>query len=365
MRRQRLEAGTKTDAIAELRALQVDHARGEPHHSAGARSDARRAGRRLRRLPRARIGDPDPKRRRSPRTVAHYTRSSTATSSRPSAAARRRTDRGRRRLPTARSTTLAATASGALAEHEDGHPDDPLRPLRFGSRPASSSGTSCATSTATTGPAPAPDGAALPDDAELAALLGGWATRSARSLPLAPTPVCGCPRRSASAGATSISTRARSTSRTSSARGLDGKPRALSAQDGSLPCDDPDAPCSGRELIAHRQRQRRKNIALGPAGRACLRDRERSPAVCAQCAPRRSQGGHRRRSQSSRSGACWTARSSSHARWSRLRERSDASRASVVARHKNPRVTAQVYAGLSEKSRERVWEKPQRQDSAR
>jgi integrase len=31
--------------------------------------------------------------------------------------------------------------------------------------------------------------------------------------------------------------------------------------------------------------------------------------------------------------------------------------ASILARHANPRVTAQVYAGLSEKARERVAEK--------
>ena len=36
VRRHRLEARTKTDAIAELRALQVDHARGEPHRSPAA-----------------------------------------------------------------------------------------------------------------------------------------------------------------------------------------------------------------------------------------------------------------------------------------------------------------------------------------
>lgn len=72
VRRNRLEAKTKTDAIAELRALQVDHERGEQHKSpALAPTVCELAADYIAHL-RARIGDTDPRRRRSPRTVAHY-----------------------------------------------------------------------------------------------------------------------------------------------------------------------------------------------------------------------------------------------------------------------------------------------------
>jgi integrase len=72
VRRHRLEAQTKTDAITELRALQTDYARGEQHRSpAAAVTVADLADDYLTHL-RSRIGDSDPRRRRSPRTVDHY-----------------------------------------------------------------------------------------------------------------------------------------------------------------------------------------------------------------------------------------------------------------------------------------------------
>jgi integrase len=70
VRRHRLQAVTKTDAIAELRRLQVDFERGETHRSVGITINDLAAdffthmG--------TRIGDADPRRRRSPRTVRHY-----------------------------------------------------------------------------------------------------------------------------------------------------------------------------------------------------------------------------------------------------------------------------------------------------
>lgn len=71
-RRRRLQARTKTDAIAELRALQVDHARGEAHRSpADAVTLADLAADYITHL-RTRVNDLDPRRRRSPRTVGHY-----------------------------------------------------------------------------------------------------------------------------------------------------------------------------------------------------------------------------------------------------------------------------------------------------
>jgi integrase len=72
VRRRRLQARTKTDAIAELRALQVDHARGEAHRSpAEGLTLAEVVGDYLTHL-RARTNETDPRRRRSPRTVEHY-----------------------------------------------------------------------------------------------------------------------------------------------------------------------------------------------------------------------------------------------------------------------------------------------------
>jgi integrase len=72
VRRFRLEAHTKTDAIAELRALQVDHKRGEEHRSpAAALTVAELAGEWLAHLA-ARVGERDPRRRYSVRTVALY-----------------------------------------------------------------------------------------------------------------------------------------------------------------------------------------------------------------------------------------------------------------------------------------------------
>jgi len=71
-RRHRLEAQTKTDAIAELRALQTDYRRGEPHRSpAAALTVSELASDWLRHLE-SRVGHRDPKRRYSARTVALY-----------------------------------------------------------------------------------------------------------------------------------------------------------------------------------------------------------------------------------------------------------------------------------------------------
>ena len=70
--RRRLVAGTKTDAIAELRALQVDHARGEAHRSpATALTVADLAADWLAHLE-SRVGARDPRRRYSRRTVELY-----------------------------------------------------------------------------------------------------------------------------------------------------------------------------------------------------------------------------------------------------------------------------------------------------
>jgi integrase len=71
VRRKRLEARTKTDAIAELRSLQVDYSRGEQHRTGGGPTLAELAADYVEHL-RVRIGDRDARRRRSPRTVAHY-----------------------------------------------------------------------------------------------------------------------------------------------------------------------------------------------------------------------------------------------------------------------------------------------------
>jgi len=72
VRRHRLEAQTKTDAIAELRALQVDYQRGEERRSPAAAVTLNDLAADYVTHLRARIGDTDPRRRRSPRTVAHY-----------------------------------------------------------------------------------------------------------------------------------------------------------------------------------------------------------------------------------------------------------------------------------------------------
>ncbi len=71
VRRVRLEAATKTDAIAELRALQVDFDRGDQHKSGVGATVDELAADYIAHL-NARVGDTDPRRRRSPRTVAHY-----------------------------------------------------------------------------------------------------------------------------------------------------------------------------------------------------------------------------------------------------------------------------------------------------
>lgn len=72
VRRHRLSARTKTDALAELRALQVDYKRGEEYRSpAAALTVAELADDWLAHLD-ARVGHRDPKRRYSARTVALY-----------------------------------------------------------------------------------------------------------------------------------------------------------------------------------------------------------------------------------------------------------------------------------------------------
>ena len=72
VRRHRLEAVPKTDAIAELRNLQTGYARGEEYRSpAAAVTVAHLAADWLDHLE-ARIGHRDPSKRRSPRTVALY-----------------------------------------------------------------------------------------------------------------------------------------------------------------------------------------------------------------------------------------------------------------------------------------------------
>ena len=72
VRRRTLEATTKTDAIAELRALQVDYERGEQHRSPSAALTVEDvAGDWLVHLE-SRVGHRDPRRRRSQRTVDLY-----------------------------------------------------------------------------------------------------------------------------------------------------------------------------------------------------------------------------------------------------------------------------------------------------
>jgi integrase len=72
VRRHRLDAITKTDAIAELRALQVDYDRGEQHKSRALAPTLNELAADYVTHLCARISDTDPRRRRSPRTVAHY-----------------------------------------------------------------------------------------------------------------------------------------------------------------------------------------------------------------------------------------------------------------------------------------------------
>lgn len=72
VRRRRLLARTKTDAIAELRALQVDHARGEAHRSPAEALTLNELARDYVEHLRVRTNETDPRRRRSPRTVGHY-----------------------------------------------------------------------------------------------------------------------------------------------------------------------------------------------------------------------------------------------------------------------------------------------------
>jgi integrase len=72
VRRRRLLATTKTDAIHELRALQVDHARGEAHRSPAEGITVAELARDYVTHLRTRTTDTDPRRRRSPRTVGHY-----------------------------------------------------------------------------------------------------------------------------------------------------------------------------------------------------------------------------------------------------------------------------------------------------
>jgi integrase len=72
VRRRRLQARTKTDAIVELRALQVDHARGEAHRSPAEGLTLNELARDYITHLQARINETDARRRRSPRTVEHY-----------------------------------------------------------------------------------------------------------------------------------------------------------------------------------------------------------------------------------------------------------------------------------------------------
>lgn len=72
VRRHRLTATTKTDAINELRALQVDYERGEVHRSPAAGLTLDELARDYLAHLRIRVNESDPRRRRSPRTVEHY-----------------------------------------------------------------------------------------------------------------------------------------------------------------------------------------------------------------------------------------------------------------------------------------------------
>src|SRR5581483_543408 len=72
IRRHRLEGTTKTDAVNELRALQVDYERGEQHRSPAAGMTLEELARDYLAHLRVRMNESDPRRRRSPRTVEHY-----------------------------------------------------------------------------------------------------------------------------------------------------------------------------------------------------------------------------------------------------------------------------------------------------
>ncbi len=72
VRRHRLQATTKTDAINELRALQVDYERGEAHRSPAAALTLEELTHDYVAHLRVRTNETDPRRRRSPRTVEHY-----------------------------------------------------------------------------------------------------------------------------------------------------------------------------------------------------------------------------------------------------------------------------------------------------
>ena len=71
-RRHRLEANTKTDAINELRALQVDYGRGETHRSAAVSPTVGEVASDWLAHLESRVGDRDARRRYSARTVALY-----------------------------------------------------------------------------------------------------------------------------------------------------------------------------------------------------------------------------------------------------------------------------------------------------
>jgi integrase len=68
--RRRLTAATKTDAIRELEALRVDSARGDAYRSPTLAPTLRELAEEFLHDGESRVGDRDPKRRRSPRTVA-------------------------------------------------------------------------------------------------------------------------------------------------------------------------------------------------------------------------------------------------------------------------------------------------------
>jgi integrase len=70
--RRRLNATTKTDAMRELEALRVDAVRGEAHRSPTLAATVAELAREWIAHLDARVGDSDPRRRRSTRTIRHY-----------------------------------------------------------------------------------------------------------------------------------------------------------------------------------------------------------------------------------------------------------------------------------------------------
>jgi integrase len=72
MKRYALKARTKTDAIRELEALRVDLSRGESHRSSAATMTIQELARDYIGHLRTRVGDNDPRRRRSSTTADHY-----------------------------------------------------------------------------------------------------------------------------------------------------------------------------------------------------------------------------------------------------------------------------------------------------